>query len=127
MRERKRQTEERNYLEIMSILDELSTLTLNMRLHSHINWEFPPDKRKPVINLPLILTESPAIPAISGVRLTRRTEFGPVSVILDLQEDRSLVASLRFPFPQTISKDVIEQIVRQGTQILSEFVLEPAK
>lgn len=127
MRKTTRQRQEDELKDIDRILNTMSNIEVETKLHLHINWEFPPDSRKAIISLPLLSMSNPELPfsEIVGVRLKKAVEDEYSSTILELGPDRSLHCMTEFPFNEKISSDVIERVVKQGTKLLSSLVVEP--
>ena len=122
-----RRNQEKEFEEIQAILSDLQRLGKVIRCHSHVDWRFPPDARRPIIDLPFMTTNSASLPftEISGIRFKKRTDDGLTGVIIDLHEDRTLAVRLMLPIMQTeISSTMLELAVQEGMEVISDFVLE---
>ncbi|GEM_PF-6754696 len=121
-----RQRMERDFAVIEKVLDVMREFRVELDAHAHVNWTFPPDTRKPVINLPLLATEDPNSPysEIVGIRLRKVVDAKEHSVILDLQTDRTLIVSIRFPYTGVVARDLIDTIVNLGNSWASKYVFE---
>ena len=127
LRSSTRQRQLQQFSEIQAILSDLESSNVDGRLHSHILWSFPPDAKRPIINLPLMTVQSPGIPfsEITGIRLNRVTGEGTATVTMDLRSDRSLIVTLVLPPVQTrFSEKMLDFSVQRGTQIVDDFVFD---
>ena len=115
------------FSEIEEILSDIGKLDLNSQLHSHVDWRFRPDSKKPIIDLPMLSIQSPSFPfsEISGLRFRKITEGDLTTVTIDLMRDRSIFVTLVSPLTsRAISANMIDDIVQQSTQTIGDFVFD---
>ena len=116
------------FAEISAILSDLEDSQTVGRFHSHVAWMFPPDSRKTIVSLPMITIQDDASPfdEIVGIRLSKATEAGNISITMDLRSDRSLFVTVIFPLPRRIlSGSIVSDATKRGNELVRDFVFDP--
>ena len=119
---RRRQEDEMD--DISNILSDFRGVQLQSLLHAHINWRFPPDSRRPIINLPMMTTQDPNLPfsEISGIRMKKRDK-GLTTVTIDLMENRTLSVVLMFPLTGLeITESLLDEAISLGSKIIADYL-----
>lgn len=106
----------------------LSKISEPIELSCSLTFEFAKrDRVKTVLNLPLVLTESPKLPfnEIRGLHLSKSEgRISKCDVILDRRQDGSLTEILIFRHTGNINASLLDDIVSRAREISGSFVFK---
>lgn len=111
--------------EISDVLSHIETLDVGTRCHGHVTWEFDPGTHESIIKLPMLSTTGGRLPfdSISGVRFTKQSEDGDISIIVDRYPSGAMGVVAQMPLRDRVSLRLVDEVALGSSKMIEEFIL----